>query len=76
MLETTAVLAGDVSDDHALRDAAMAVGRIRGSVGRGLAVVRQDEIVTVAPLPQRGTAAAVASLRRACADLQQRPSWC
>src|SRR5262249_6886033 len=59
LLVATAVLAGDQSDEHALRDAALAVGRVRGTGGRGLVVVRQDEIVLVAPVP-RGAEAAVA----------------
>ena len=71
LLVATAVLAGDQSDEHALRDAALAVGRVRGTGGRGLVVVRQDEIVLVAPVP-RGAEAAVAGLRRACAELRQR----
>jgi sugar diacid utilization regulator len=71
LLVTAAVLAGDQSDDHALRAAALAVGRPRGG-GRGLVVVRQEEIVVVAPVPQGGAGAAVAGLRRACAGLRQR----
>src|SRR5262249_46669742 len=71
LLVATAVLAGDQSDEHALRDAALAVGRVRGTGGRGLVVVRQDEIVLVAPVP-RGAEAAVGGLRRACAELRQR----
>src|SRR5215468_8829450 len=71
LLVATAVLAGDQSDEHALRDAALAVGRVRSTGGRGLVVVRQDEIVLVAPVP-RGAEAAVAGLRRACAELRQR----
>ena len=63
LLVTTAVLAGDQADDHALRDAALAVGRTRGG-SRGLVVVRQEEIVMVAPVPQGGAGAAVAG------------SWC
>jgi sugar diacid utilization regulator len=71
LLVITAVLAGHQSDDHALRDAALAVGRTRGG-GRGLVVVRQEEIVVVAPAPQGGAEPAVAALRRACAGLQRR----
>jgi sugar diacid utilization regulator len=71
LLVTTAVLAGDQADDHALRDAALAVGRPRGG-GRGLVVVRQEEIVVVAPVPQGGATAAVAGLRRACDGLRRR----
>ena len=50
----------------ALRDAAAAIARAT----RGLVVARHDEIVGVAPLPRGGTIAAVTSLRRACADLE------
>src|SRR5215472_4875225 len=70
LLVITAVLAGDQSDEHALRDAALALGRVRGTGGRGLVVVRQDEIVLVAPVP-RGAEAAAAGLRRTCAELRQ-----
>jgi sugar diacid utilization regulator len=72
LLVTTAVLAGDQADPHALRDAALALGRARGGGGRGLVVVRQDEIVLVAPLPPGGADAAVAGLREACAELGRR----
>src|SRR5690348_5471115 len=71
LLVTSAALAADQSDDHALRDAALAVGRTRGG-SRGLVVVRQEEIVVVAPVPQGGTGAAVAGLRRACDGLRRR----
>jgi hypothetical protein len=47
-------------------------GRFRGGGGYGLAVVRQDEIVGIVPLPQGGTEVAVANLRCACDDLQRR----
>ena len=54
-----------------LRDAAVPWGA--GShFRRGLAIVRQDEIVGITPLPKGGTAAAVTGLRRACADLARR----
>jgi len=72
LLVASAVLAGDQSDDHALRDAALAVGRARGTGGRALVVVRQDEIVLVAPVPRGSAEAAVAGLRRACAELRRR----
>jgi len=71
LLVATAVLAGDQADAHALRDAALALGRARGG-GRGLVVVRQDEIVLVAPLPRGGADAAVAGLRDACKELGRR----
>lgn len=70
LLVATAVLAGDRCDDRVLHEAALAVSRAHGG-GRGLAVVRQDEIVIVLPLPRGGVAVAVRGLRRACADLQQ-----
>src|SRR5215831_14467664 len=72
LLVASAVLAGDQSDEHALRDAALAVGRIRGTGGRALVVVRQEEIVLVAPVPRGGAEAAVAGLRRACGELRRR----
>jgi sugar diacid utilization regulator len=72
LLVASAVLAGDQSDDHALRDTALAVGRARGTGGRALVVVRQDEIVLVAPVPRGGAEPVVAGLRRACAGLRQR----
>jgi PucR C-terminal helix-turn-helix domain/GGDEF-like domain len=68
LLVATAVLAVDCSDDRLLHEAALAVSR----GGRGLAVVRQDEIVIVLPLPRGGASAAVRGLRRACDGLQQR----
>jgi hypothetical protein len=64
LLVTSAVLAGDQSDDHALRDAALAVGRTRGTGGRSLVVVRQDEMVLISPVPRDGAAPVVAGLRR------------
>jgi len=72
LLVASAVLAGDQSDDHALRDAAQAVGRTRGTGGRSLVVVRQDEIVLVAPVPRGDAEPVVAGLRRACAELRRR----
>jgi len=72
LLVASAVLAGDQSDLHALRDAALAMGRTRGNGARALVVVRQDEIVLVAPVPRGGAEPVVAGLRRACAGLRQR----
>jgi hypothetical protein len=72
LLVAAATLVGKRPDDRALRDAAVAVRQFRGGGGHGLAVVRQDEIVGIAPLPRGGTEAAVANLRRACDDLQRR----
>ena len=71
LLVAAATPVGKRPGDRALRDAAVAVGRLRGG-GQGLAVVRQDEVVGIAPLPRGGTEVAVASLRRACDDLQRR----
>ena len=68
LLVTAATLAGDLPEGLTLRDAAPGVGPGR----RGLAVLRQDEIVGITPLPRGGPAAAVTGLRRACADLTRR----
>ena len=67
-LVTVAVPAGPQAGDRTLRDAALAVGRAAGG-RRGLAVVRQDEIVAIAPLPRGGAAAALDALGRAAAGL-------
>ena len=72
LLVASAVPVGATPDERTLRDAAAAVRRMAGGGTRGLAVVRQDEIVAVAPLPQAGATAAVANLRSACADLEDR----
>jgi PucR C-terminal helix-turn-helix domain/GGDEF-like domain len=72
LLVASAVLAGDQYDDHALRFAALAVGRTRRTGGRALVAVRQDEIVLVAPVPRGGPEPVVAGLRRACAELRHR----
>jgi hypothetical protein len=66
LLVTAAALAGDLPAGLTLRDAAA------GASPRGLAVVRQDEIVGITPLPRGGPGAAVTGIRRACADLAQR----
>ena len=67
LLVAAAALAGDLPADFTLRDAAPGV-----TLGqRGLAVVRQDEIVGITPLPGGGAAAAVTGVRRACAGLTQ-----
>ena len=62
LLAIAAALTGELPEGMTVRDAAAGVTRDR----RGLAVVRQDEIVGVMPLPQGGVAAAVAGLRRSC----------
>jgi len=68
LLVTAATLAGDLPGGLTLRDAAPGVSPGR----RGLAVLRQDEIVGITPLPKDGAAQAVTGLRRACADLARR----
>jgi hypothetical protein len=70
LLVAAAALAGELPDGLTLRDAAAGVAGSRGT--RGLAVVRQDEIVGITPLPPGGTPAAVRGFRRACADLARR----
>ena len=72
LLVAVATPVGKRPDNRVLRDATVAVGRFRGGGGTGLAVVRQDEIVGIVPLPQGGTEVAVANLRCACDDLQRR----
>jgi hypothetical protein len=67
LLVTAAGLAGDLPEGLGLRDAATAV-----TGTRGLAVVRQDEIVGIAPLPPGGTKATINGLRLGCADLARR----
>jgi hypothetical protein len=40
--------------------------------GRGLAAVRQDEIVGITPLSREGTAPAIKAIRRSCTALARR----
>jgi PucR C-terminal helix-turn-helix domain/GGDEF-like domain len=68
LLVIAAALTGDLPEGVTVRDAAAGVTRDR----RGLAVVRQDEIVGVMPLPPGGIAAAVTGLRRSWTDLARR----
>jgi len=68
LLVIAAALTGDLPRGVSMRDAAAGVARDR----RGLAVVRQDEIVGIMPLPQGGAAAAVTGLRRCWTDLSRR----
>jgi hypothetical protein len=70
LLVAAAALAGDLPQGLSLRDAAAGIPWTAGQ--RGLTVVRQDEIVGIAPLPKSGAAAAVTGLRRACTDLARR----
>ncbi|HEV2371750.1 MAG TPA: helix-turn-helix domain-containing protein [Streptosporangiaceae bacterium] len=71
LLVATAAPAGELPHSYTLRDAAAVVGRVRGGRGRGLAVVRQDEIVCVTPVPRAGVDAAVADMRQACTELAE-----
>ena len=68
LLVIVAALTGDLPEGVSVRDAAAGVTRDR----RGLAVVRQEEIVGIMPLPPGGAAAAVTGLRRSCTDLARR----
>ena len=68
LLAIAATLTGDLPGGVTARDAAAGVTRDR----RGLAVVRQDEIVGIMPLPQGGAATAVVGLRRSWTDLARR----
>jgi len=68
LLVIAAALTGDLPGGMTVRDAAAGVTRDR----RGLAVVRQDEIIGVMPLPPGGVAAAVTGLRRSWTDLARR----
>ena len=68
LLVAAATLTGELPEGVTVRDAAAGVTRDR----RGLAVVRQEEIVGIMPLPPGGAAAAVTGLRRSCTDLARR----
>jgi hypothetical protein len=68
LLVIAAALTGDLPEGVTMRDAAAGVTRDR----RGLAVVRQDEIVGIMPLPPGGADAAVSGLRRSWTDLARR----
>ncbi len=72
LVVASAVPVGGAPDERTLRDAAAAVGHVADGAARGLAVVRQSEIVGVAPVSRGGAPAAVASLRRACSELESR----
>ncbi len=68
LLVIAAALTGDLPEGVNVRDAAAGITRDL----RGLAVVRQEEIVGIMPLPQGGAAAAVTGLRRFWTDLARR----
>jgi PucR C-terminal helix-turn-helix domain/GGDEF-like domain len=68
LLVIAAALAGDLPEGVTVREVAAGLTRDR----RGLAVVQQDEIVAIVPLPAGGVAAAVTGLRRSCTDLAGR----
>lgn len=70
LLVAAAAVAGDLPEGLTVRDAAAGVAS--AGRARGLAVVRQDEIVAITPLPRGGATTAVTGLRRSCADLQRR----
>lgn len=77
LLVAAAAPAGDSPDsldDQALAQAAAVISgaRARGAAGTSLAMLRQDEIVGVLPVPSGGAAAAVSGLRRVHAELRQR----
>ncbi|MDQ8706094.1 helix-turn-helix domain-containing protein [Streptomyces sp. LHD-70] len=58
-----------LADDRTLRDAVTAVRRHVSAGAQGLLVVRQDEIVGVAPVPPGGARAVVHNLERVIAEL-------
>ncbi len=72
LLVVSAAAVLPVAAESVLRDAAAAIGRARGGGAGGLAVVRQDEIVGVLPVPARGPATTVANLQRAVAGMDPR----
>lgn len=70
LLVVAATLAADLPGDLSLRDVAPRVTGVAG--GRGLAAVRQDEIVGITPLPKDGTGPAIKAIRRSCTALARR----
>src|SRR5215472_13071804 len=71
LLVAAAAPAGDSPDDQALVQATAAISGGRNPAGIRLAMLRQDEIVGVLPVPPAGAEAAVSGLRRAHAELRQ-----
>ncbi len=71
LLVVSAAPVEPVRDDLTLSDAAAVLRQARGQGARGLAVVRQDEIVAILPATRSRAAAVVADLRRACAELER-----
>jgi sugar diacid utilization regulator len=73
LLVVSAAAITPLENDHGLREAAATLQRRSRNRGApGLAVVRQDEIVAVVPVPRIGAGAIVTHLGRARADLQRR----
>ena len=72
LLVTSAAPVMPVADEHGLRDAAAAIRGVRAHGAKGLAVVRQDEVVGVMPVPARGPATTTANLQRTVAELAGR----
>lgn len=70
LLAVVATLAADLPEQLSLGDVAPRVTGAAG--GRGLAVVRQDEIVGLTPLPKDGAEAAVKGICRSCTALARR----
>jgi hypothetical protein len=60
-----------LADDRTLQDAVTVLRRL---ASQGFTVVRQDEIVGIAPVPAGGSAAAVKNLQRVIPDLE-RQGW-
>jgi hypothetical protein len=70
LLVVAATLAADLPAGLSLRDVAPRVTGVAG--GRGLAAVRQDEIVGITPLPRESTDPAIKAIRRSCTALARR----
>ena len=71
LLVASAVLAEGCSSEHGLTDAASAFAGGRGG-GRGLSVVRQEEVVAVVPVGAAGEREAVECVQQACGELKRR----
>ena len=70
LLVVAATPAADLPAGLSLRVAAPRVTGVAG--GRGLAAVRQDEIVGITPLPRESTDPAIKAIRRSCTALARR----